>query len=238
MPGISRARVREARELCNSAAQTAEQAQLKEFAAGVRAGAAAIEAELGYPDEARRQLTSALAAAGDNKDVRSQAAATFARLGDAPRAQQLIAGLAKDYPSDTVLNKAVLPIAQAMIELQRKQPAKALEVLETARSFELGGGPLASTDYWPPYLRAEAYLDLHEPAKAQAEYQEIADHRGLIPISPLYALARLGSARAYAQQGDSSKARSAYQDFFALWKDADPDVPVLKQAKAEYEKLH
>jgi serine/threonine protein kinase/tetratricopeptide (TPR) repeat protein len=231
-------RVHEARELCNSAAQTAEQAQLKEFAAGIRAGAAAIEAELGYPDEARRQLTSALAAAENNKDVRSQAAATFARLGDAPRAQQLIAGLAKDYPSDTVLNKAVLPIAQAMIELQRKQPAKALEVLETARSFELGGGPLASTDYWPPYLRAEAYLDLHEPAKAQAEYQEIADHRGLIPISPLYALARLGSARAYAQQGDSSKARSAYQDFFALWKDADPDVPVLKQAKAEYEKLH
>ena len=231
-------RVREARELSSSATQTAEQAQLKEFAANIHGGAAAIEAELGYPDEARRQLTSALAAAENNKDVRSQAAATFARLGDGSRAQQLIAGLQKDYPSDTVLGKAMLPIAQAMIELQRKQPGKAVEVLEPARSFELGGGPTASTDYWPPYLRAEAYLDLHEPAKAQAEYQEIADHRGLSPMSPLYALARLGSARAYAQQGDSAHARAAYQDFLALWKDADPEVPVLKQAKAEYDKLH
>jgi tetratricopeptide (TPR) repeat protein len=89
----------------------------------------------------------------------------------------------------------------------------------------------------PLYLRGEAYLDQRDGAKALAEFQKIADHRGHAPTSPLYSLARLGSARAYALQGDAIKAKSAYQDFIAAWKDADPDVPILKQAKAEYAKL-
>lgn len=126
---------------------------------------------------------------------------------------------------------------RAAIELQRKQPAKAVDALESARPYELGGGPTAPLDFWPIYLRGQAYIDLHDGAKALAEYQRIADHRGLAPTSPLYALARLETARAYSLQGDSNKARTAYQDFFAVWKDADPDVPILKQAKAEYEKL-
>jgi tetratricopeptide (TPR) repeat protein len=109
--------------------------------------------------------------------------------------------------------------------------------LEPARRYELGGGPTAPVDFWPLYLRGEAYLDLHDPAKALIEYQKIADHRGLNPTSPLYVLARLGTARTYAQQRDSNKARAAYQDFFAFWKDADPDIPLLKQAKLEYAKL-
>jgi eukaryotic-like serine/threonine-protein kinase len=112
-----------------------------------------------------------------------------------------------------------------------------VSALESTRAFEMGAGPIAALDYWPLYLRAEAYSNLHDPAKALAEYQKIADHRGMNPTSALYVLARLGAGRAYALQGDNAKARAAYQDFFASWKDADPDVPLLKQAKAEYEKL-
>jgi eukaryotic-like serine/threonine-protein kinase len=227
--------VREARELCNSGAQKAEQHQFKEFGAIVRASEGSIEAEIGNQDDARRQTQTALATT-DEKDTRSIAAPTLGRIGDTGHAEKLIADLTKQFPSDTLLNKVTLAAARASIALQRKQPAQALDALESARPYEMGGGP-AGPDFWPLYLRAEAYRDLHDPAKALVEYQKIADHRGLNVLSPLYVLARLGAARAYAQQGDTAKSRAAYQDFFAFWKDADPDVPVLKQAKAEYEKL-
>jgi eukaryotic-like serine/threonine-protein kinase len=229
-------RVREGREVSNTVAQKLEQDKEKDFAASTRVSEGGIEAELGNKDEARRQTQAGLALTNDTF-VQSEAALTLARTGDTGRAEKLIADLAKQNPSNAVLNKGTLAVARAGVELQRKQPALAIEALEPARLFELGGGPTASVDFWVPYLRGEAYLDLHDPAKALAEYQKIADHRGLSPTSPLYVLARLGTARAYAQQGDNAKARTAYQDFFAFWKDADPDVPVLKQAKAEYEKL-
>jgi serine/threonine protein kinase/tetratricopeptide (TPR) repeat protein len=227
--------VREARELCNSAAQKAEQHQLKEFGAIVRASEGSIEAEIGDQDSARRQTQTALATT-DEKDTRSIAAPTLGRIGDTGQAEKLIADLTKQFPSDTLLNKVALAVARATIALQRKQPAQALDALESARPYEMGGGP-AGPDFWPLYLRAEAYRDLHDPAKALIEYQKIADHRGLNVLSPLYVLARLGAARAYARQGDTAKSRAAYQDFFAFWKDADPDVPLLRSAKAEYEKL-
>ena len=227
-------RVREGRELSNTVVQKSE--QNKDFAAGVRVSEGGIEAELGNTEEARRQTQTGLAMT-DDTFVQSQAALTLARTGDTSRAEKLIADRAKQDPNNAVLNKSLLAVARAGVELQRKQPAQAIEALEPARLFEMGGGPTAPVDFWVFYLRGEAYLDLHDPAKALAEYQKIADHRGLSPMSPLYVLARLGSARAYAQQGDSAKARTAYQDFFAFWKDADPDVPVLKQAHAEYDKL-
>jgi tetratricopeptide (TPR) repeat protein len=228
-------RVREGRAVCAAAAQKSEQ-QAREFAAGIRASQGGVEAEFGDMDEARRQTQAALAMTND-KGVRSQAALTLARTGDLSHSEKLIADLAKENPSDTILNKGQLAIVRAAIAMQRKQPAQAVDALETARPFELGSGPLAALDFWPFYLRAEAYRDLREPAKALAEYQKIAEHRGMNPASALYVLARLGAGRAYAQQGDNSKARAAYQDFFAIWKDADPDVTVLKQARQEYEKL-
>ncbi len=227
-------RVGEGREVSNTAVQKSEQS--KDFAAGVRVSEGAIEAELGNAEEARRQTQAALAMTND-RFIQSQAALTLARIGDTSRAEKLIADLAKESPSDTVLNKGTLAVARAGVELQRKQPAQAVQALEPARLFELGGGPIAPIDFWALYLRGEAYLELHDPARALAEYQKIADHRGLSPISPLYVLARLGTGRAYVQQGDNAKARAAYQDFFAFWKDADQDVLVLKQAKAEYDKL-
>ncbi len=228
-------RVREGRELCNTTVQKSEQ-QSKDFAAGIRTFEGAMEAEFGNPDEARRQTDAALVMTQD-KSARGFAALTLARIGDSSQAEKMIADLAKENPTDAVLNNATLSVDRAALELQRKQPARAVEALETARTYELGGGPTAPVDFWPLYLRGQAYLDLHDPAKALAEYQKIADHRGLNPTSPLYVLAHLGTARAYAQQGDSNKARAAYQDFFAFWKDADPEIPLLKQAKVEYGKL-
>jgi tetratricopeptide (TPR) repeat protein len=173
----------------------------------------------------------------DDKDIRAQAALTLARLGDSTHAERQIADLAVQYPHDTVLNKAELAVARAAIELQRKKPANAIEVLEVARPFEMGSGPSAPVDFWPLYLRGEAYVDLHDYGKALAEYQKIVEHRGLNPESLLYVLARLGAGRALALQGDPARAKAAYQDFFAYWKDADSDIPTLKQAKSEYEKL-
>jgi tetratricopeptide (TPR) repeat protein len=108
--------------------------------------------------------------------------------------------------------------------------------LEAAAPYEMGSPPLGAS-YWPMYVRGEAYLRLRNGAKAATEYQKILDRHGIDPTSQLYPLARLGLARAYALQGDTAKAKAAYQDFFAAWKDADPDVPVLKEAKAEYAKL-
>jgi serine/threonine protein kinase/tetratricopeptide (TPR) repeat protein len=228
-------RAREGREVCNTAVQKSELSS-KDFAANIRAFEGVIEAELGNREEARRQ-TELGRSMTEDKNIRGLAALALARIGDSSHAEKLIADLAKEYPTDTVLNKGGLAVARAAVDLQRKQPAQAVEALETAKIFELGSGPTAPVDFWPLYLRGEAYLDLHDPAKALAEYQNIADHRGLSPTSPLYVLARLGAGRAYAQQGDGTKARVAYQDFFAFWKDADPEIPTLKQARIEYAKL-
>jgi len=228
-------RVREARAVSNTVVQKSEQ-ESKDLAANIRASEGSIEAEVGNTEEGRRQVETALAMTQD-KNLEAFAALVLARIGDTSRAEKMIADSAKENPTDTVLNNAQLAVARAALELQRKQPARAVEALEPARRYELAGGPTAPVDFWPLYLRGEAYLDLHDPAKALIEYQKIADHRGLNPTSPLYVLARLGTARAYGQQRDSNKARTAYQDFFAFWKDADPDIPLLKQAKIEYAKL-
>src|SRR5258708_8834134 len=112
-----------------------------------------------------------------------------------------------------------------------------MAALETARKYEMGAGPGNSPGFWPVYIRGLALLHMQDGVKAAAEFQKILDHRGALAVSELYPLAQLNLARAYALQGNSTKARTAYQDFFALWKDADPEVPVLLQAKSEYAKL-
>jgi len=141
--------------------------------------------------------------------------------------------LAKRFPSATLLNIVSLPTARAAIEIQRGNPAKAIEFLRPAGPYELGN----HAQFIPIYVRGLAYLRARQGVQAAAEFQKILDHRGVGPLSPLYALAHLGSARAYALAGETSKSRTAYQDFLALWKDADPDIPILQAAKAEYAKL-
>jgi hypothetical protein len=148
--------------------------------------------------------------------------------------------LARRYPLDTLINGYWLPTIRAAIELDHNNPAQAIKLLQAAASYELGA--VLFTAEWaaplhPAYVRGESYLRLHRGKEAAAEYQKFVDHWGAVRNFPLGALARLGLARSYAMQGNSAKAHTAYQDFFALWRDADPDIPILKEAKAEYAKL-
>lgn len=145
--------------------------------------------------------------------------------------------LDKQYPHDTVLLGYSLPSIRAAIALQAKDPAKALDDLQVATPYELTGPSTLASPMIPAYLRGQAYLQMHQGKEAAAEFQKILDHSGVVVNMPAGALARLALARAYAMQGDTAKAKAAYQDFLTLWKDADPDVPVLIQAKAEYAKL-
>jgi serine/threonine protein kinase/tetratricopeptide (TPR) repeat protein len=222
-------KMQRAHETVTRAVNLLERQGLKEGAANARAGEIVLEAVLGNIQEAHQKATEALTSPVD-RDTKMTLASALAICGDTNRAQKLIDELAKDFPLDTGLNNVSLPISRALIELQHNNPAQAIKLLEAASPYDL-------TNFGPMYVRGEAFRRAHEGAKAAAEYQKILDHRGIEPLSPLYALARLGLGRAYALRGETTKARTAYQDFFALWKDADPDLPILKQAKEEYEKL-
>jgi eukaryotic-like serine/threonine-protein kinase len=171
-----------------------------------------------------------------DRDTRWGAALLLSRIGDSGGAEKILPDLAKTFPHDTILNSVWIPVARALAQTHANNPVKAVELLESARPYELGIGP-NSCGAWPLFYRAQAYLLAHDGQKAAAEYQRIIDHRGVDPGTPIQTLSGLGLARAYALQGDSAKARTAYQDFIAVWKDADTDVLVLKQAKAEYAKL-
>jgi tetratricopeptide (TPR) repeat protein len=222
-------KMQRAHETVTRAANLIERQGLKEAAANARAGETVLEAALGNIQEAHQKATEALTSPVD-RDAKMTLASALALCGDTNRAQKLIDELAKDFPLDTLLNNVSLPVARAIIEIQHNNPRRAITLLEAASPYDL-------TSYGPMYVRGEAFRRAHEGARAAAEYQKILDHRGIEALSPVYALARLGLGRAYALQGETTKARTAYQDFLAFWKDADPDVPILKQAKEEYEKL-
>jgi serine/threonine protein kinase/tetratricopeptide (TPR) repeat protein len=228
-------RVKASREIFDRSVQLCRQHENVEFAAVIRGVQAAYEVELGYVSEPRQQIAEALSIAS-NRDTKSIVAGPMAKLGEVARAQKFNEELAAQYPTDTLLNKVGIAINQANIELQRNQPQKAVEVLESAVPYDLGSGPNGA-NYMSLHFRGAAYLKLSDGAKALAEYQKILDHRGIDTLSAFYPLAHLGAGRAYALQKDNAHARTAYQDFFAAWKDADPGVPILLQAKAEYAKL-
>ncbi len=170
--------------------------------------------------------------------MRVLAALSFARAGDTKNAQKLSDELARTYPTNTILNLYWLPTVRAAIELNHGKAERALELLVTAAPYELGWPPpLQTGTLYPIYLRGQAYLAAHQGSEAMAELRKILEHRGIVLNFPTGALARLQLGRAYALAGDPAKARSAYQDFLTLWKNADPDIPILKEAKAEYAKL-
>ena len=206
-----------------------------DFEPALRLSEADCDVETGSLQSVRQILAGVLAKPQDS-DTRAGAALILAAAGDSTRAQQLIDELAKESPQDELLNQAYIPQVRAILSLEHNQPEQAVKQLESAIPFEFGGVP-RGVEYGPNYTRGKAYLSLHDGTKAAAEYQKILDHQGVNAASPLYALSHLGLARAYALQNDAAKAKSAYQDFFALWKDADPDVPMLKAAKAEYDKI-
>ena len=160
------------------------------------------------------------------------AANAYAACGQTAAAQTLVDELTKDFPLDTLLNANSLPIIRAQNELNKGSAAQAIQLLESARKYEVYG------DFWPQYLRGQAYLKLKNGTQAATEFKTILDHRGWSPTSPLYPLAQLGFARAAALNGDNATARTAYQDLlFTLWREADSNLPALVAARAEYEKL-
>jgi eukaryotic-like serine/threonine-protein kinase len=144
--------------------------------------------------------------------------------------------LAGSFPQDTLMQSVVLPTVQAQMELSQNHPERSLELLQTAAPYEFTSSSFRGCIY-PAYVRGQAYLAAKQGAAAAAEFEKILDHRGLVGACETGALAHLGIARAHALQGDSEKARAAYKDFLTLWKDADPDIPILQQAKAEYAHL-
>ena len=225
-------RLAKARELSRQAVASAERAEEKEKAARYEAEAALREALFGIPSETRQRAAAALALS-TGRDARYVAALALALAGDAARAQALANDLAERFPEGTVVQFNYLPVLHAQLALSRNDASKAIELLQTAAPFELGNVACL----YPVYVRGLAYLLLRQSSEAAAEFQKILDHRGIVFNEPIGALAHLGLARAYAIQGDTAKARAAYQDFLALWKDADPDIPVLEEAKAEYAKL-
>jgi eukaryotic-like serine/threonine-protein kinase len=205
---------------------------LKEVAANNQAWMALRESAMGNPQSARQNLAEAISS-GENVD--EPAALTFAVLGDLLKAQNLADALSKRRPLDTYIQRVELPLIRAQIEIARGRPQRAIEIIRTAAPFGLG--TCRASDWCLLYWLGEAYLRAAQGAAAAEQFQYLLNHRNALLYSDRLLLAQLGLARSYVLTRETAKARTAYQDFFALWKDADPDIPVLKQAKAEYAKL-
>jgi eukaryotic-like serine/threonine-protein kinase len=229
-------RMSKAREFTRRAVDSAVRADSKETAALWQVNAALREAELGNMAAARQGVAAALALS-PGRDVKIAAALTLARIGDAPRSRALVEELGKTYPTYTLMKLYWLPTINAAIEVGKNNPSQALVDLEPAAPYELGGTVYPINYVYPAYVRGQAYLLAHNGTAAATEFQKLLDHRGIVVNFVTGALARLQMGRGYAMAGDSTKAKVAYQDFLTLWKDADPDIPILKEAKAEYAKL-
>jgi serine/threonine protein kinase/tetratricopeptide (TPR) repeat protein len=245
-------RLAKARDLSRKASDLAKRNDQKETAAAWQLNAALRDAETGNTNAARAGADAGLALA-TNRDTETLAALTLARSGDFERSEKIVDSLAKRYPSDTLVENIWLPVIRAEAAINSppaaKTPelvsAKAVALLEPVAPYELGGNigaPTFSGALYPAYVRGQAYLLGHNGTAAAAEFQKLLNHRGIVLNFVTGALAHLGVARANAMEAKNSdlarvRALAAYKDFLALWKDADPDIPVLKEAKAEYAKL-
>jgi DNA-binding winged helix-turn-helix (wHTH) protein/tetratricopeptide (TPR) repeat protein len=228
-------RLKQSREYLREAMVSGERAGERELPFLFEAWAAESEAFLGNADMARLQATEALKNSS-GRDVQGTAALGLALAGDVNRAQSLADNLAKRFPQDTLVQFNYLPTVRAQLALNRNDPWKAIEALEVVAPYEMARMEGSNTLY-AVFIRGQAYLMARQSSDAANEFQKVLDHRGIVVNQIVGALAYLGLARADALHGDTSKAKAAYQDFLTLWKDADPDIPVLKQAKAEYAKL-
>jgi tetratricopeptide (TPR) repeat protein len=229
-------RLSKARTLSSRAVDSARRNAQIETAAGWQINSALREAEFGNATPARQATSFALALA-PTRDVQVMAALTLARAGELLKAQQLAEGLGKGFPHDTLINGYWLPTIRAAIEIHRTNASKATGILESTVAYELGEpSPLfqAGGSLYPVYLRAQAYLSLGRGPEAAKEFQKILDHGSILVNCPLSALSHLGLARALAVSGDRVEARLEYRNFLTIWKDADPSIPILRQAKAEY----
>ena len=225
-------RIAKARDLSRRAVESAMRRNEKDLVGLWQINDALSEALVGNNGRARQQAASALSR-GSTQDSREVAGVVLAMAGDSRQAETLSQDLTRNFPDDTMQTNFWRPITRAAIQISRNSPERALEELRAASPYEMG----EQLPLLPAYLRGQAYLALHRGPEAIAEFQKLIDHRGLVANHVYAALARLGIARGSGLQGDVAKARAAYNDFLTLWKDADPDIPVLKEAKAEYANL-
>jgi eukaryotic-like serine/threonine-protein kinase len=228
-------RLKKARETYQRAIELAQSGGETDMAAGIQAASAAIEAEMGDPAVARKQAAAAVARS-KSRNVVAGAAYALAAAGDLTQAQALCNDGAKAFPLDTIFNQALLASVRAMIEINRGNGNAAVDALKVATPYDLGTGPTAGNGI-SVYVRGLAYLRAKQGKEAAQEFRKLVDNPSITLGNELSALAQLGLARAYALIGDKDKSRKAYQDLLALWKDADPDLAPLKEAKAEYAKL-
>jgi len=228
-----------AREFSRRAVDSARRNDLNEVAAIWRMNAAVREVEIGNASLAREAVEEGLRLA-DTRDSQVLAALVLARAGDTARAETLADNLGKRFPGSTELNNYWLPSIRAAIQLGRGKPADAIKTLDPAIPFELaysrpqfeGGSPI-----YPAYLRGQAYLLLYQGREAAGEFEKFIDQRAVVVNCPLGALAHLWLGRAQALEGNVTAAHKSYEEFLTFWKDADPDVPILRQAKSEFAKL-
>jgi len=231
-------RLAKARDISLRAVTSAKRAGENEAAAGYLSDMAFREVVFGNATAAEQHALAALALSS-GRDVQYAAALALAAAGN-ERAGALTEQLRKQYPEDTIVQYIYVPTIQAELALRRHDPTKAIEELQSAAPYELGspGNTAAFTpSLYPIYLRGQAYLAAQSGSEAAAEFEKILKWRGVVLNEPIAPLVHLGLAHAYAMQGDTSRARAAYKDFLTLWNDADPDVPILRQTRAEYEKL-
>ena len=228
--------VAKSRQFSQRAVESAARADAREAAALWQVNAALREAEFGNFAIAKKYVATAQALF-PGKDVRVFSALVLARVGDQAGARKLVSELEKVQPSGTFLKVYWLPTIEAAIKISEGNAAEALSLLEAAAPYESGWGGMIINYLYPASLRGQAYLLAHKGPEAVTEFRKMLDHRGLIQNFPIGALAHLQLGRAYAMSGKPNEAKSAYRDFFALWKEADADVPVLNQARAEYARL-
>jgi len=231
--------VQKARELSRRAVEVAQNSQLNEPAAIWQGMAALREAVYGNIEEARKGADKVLEIAPNSRDAQVLAILVLARIGDVRHAQTLLDDLAAANVSNTIVQSAWLPTVQAQVAMINQKPTQALELLDAAKPYERGQliGNLSYSCMIPVYLRAEAYLGAQRGPQALAEFQKLMDSRGVVGNCWSGALAHLGQGRAQALSGSRGAARNSYQEFFALWKDADANIPILKTARAEFAKL-
>jgi len=230
----------ESRALTGRAVELAKEANQREKAALFEAGAALREAFFGNVPAARERATAALGLS-KNKDVQYGAAFSLALAGDNSRAEMLAKDLEKRFPEDTSVRFSYIPSVRALLALNKREPTKALELLQVSATYELGAPHSSLQGFfgamYPVFVRGMAYLAAHQGREGAAEFQKILDHPGIVVSDPVGALARLQLGRAYVASGDRTRAKTAYEDFLNLWKKADPDIHIFKQAKAEYAAL-
>ncbi len=232
--------LRQARRASQRAVDLAQQSAELERSALFETGAALREAFFGNLPAARQRASAALKVS-KGRDVEYGAAFALALSGNSSRPQTFADDLERRFLEDTAVRSNYLPALRGLLALKQNEPAKAIELLQIASPYELGSPP--STFYgffgsaYPIYVRGEVYLALHQGTEAVAEFQKVLNHRGIVVSDPIGVLAHLQLGRAYVLLGDKDMARTAYQNFLAIWKDADPDTPILKRAQVEYAKL-